>query len=181
MVEMDIFCRSNPLRLDMGTADIIVAEHNYCEEVNVGFWIAYPTCPVIDSFHRLQTWVHSSKRASAYCDAAFDQKLIHFAWLGQGPLSANSSSKCRVFSQRDQIFDPRADTPVALQRISYHDIMRGQCRGTRGPTQKPGLNNRRSQYACIFGRPLGRPRTNSGTAIAAGGFLLDPRKRPQTS
>ena len=123
MVEMDIFCRSNPLRLDSGTADIIVAEHNYCEEVNVGFWIAYPTCPAIDSFRRMQAWVRNPGRTHAYCDGAFDQKLIHFAWLGHGALSANSSSPCHDFSQRDQIFDPRANTPVALERISYHDMM----------------------------------------------------------
>lgn len=124
MVEMDIFCRANPLQsLDMATADIIVSEHDYCEEVNVGFWIAYPTCPAIDSFRRMQAWVRNPDRTGAYCDGAFDQKLIHFAWLGHGALSANSSSNCRDFSQRDQVFNPRADRPVALERIGFHDIM----------------------------------------------------------
>ena len=123
MVEMDIYCRSNPLHLDKGTADVLVAEHDYCEEVNVGFWIAYPTCPVIDSFWRMQAWTTSPNRTHAYCDGAFDQKLMHFAWLGHGALSADSHSSCREFAQRNQVFDLRINKPIKLGRISFQDIM----------------------------------------------------------
>ena len=35
MVEMDIYCRSNPLRFDNGTAEILVTEHDNTREVNV--------------------------------------------------------------------------------------------------------------------------------------------------
>lgn len=123
MVEMDIYCRANPLIIDNGTADIVVAEHNYCEEVNVGFWIAYPTCPVIDSFRRMQAWVANPNRQGAYCDGAFDQKLMHYAWLGHGALSEGSHSSCRNFTERDKIFDARVDRPVNLERVSYEDLM----------------------------------------------------------
>lgn len=123
MVEMDIYCRSNPLHLDNGTADILVSEHSYCEEVNVGFWIAHPTCPVIDSFRRMQAWASSPNRTHAYCDGAFDQKLIHYAWFGHGALSPDSHSSCRDFSQREQVFNPYTDQPVAIERISFDNIM----------------------------------------------------------
>ena len=35
MVVMDIYCRSNPLRFDNGTAEILVTEHDNTREVNV--------------------------------------------------------------------------------------------------------------------------------------------------
>ena len=123
MVEMDIFCRANPLLLDTGTADVVVSEHGNSAEVNVGFWVAYPTCPVIDAFRRMRAWATDPQRRNAYCDGAFDQKIMHYAWLGTGALSPRSKSKCRHFSQRDQLFDPRVDSPVALEMISYQRIM----------------------------------------------------------
>lgn len=123
MVEMDIYCRANPLRLDNGKVDILVSEHNYCEEVNVGFWVAHPTCPAIESFRRMRAWAINPNRTHAYCDGAFDQKLMHYAWLGSGPLSAGSHTACAAFAQRDQVFDPRTDEPVALDRIRFEDIM----------------------------------------------------------
>lgn len=126
MVEMDVYCRSNPLRFDNGTAEILVTEHDKhsdSREVNVGFWIAHPTCPVIDSFRRMQAWATDPHRKFAYCDEAFDQKLMHFAWLGGGPIAAGSKTRCQRFSQRNQIFDPRVDKPLAVQSISFEHIM----------------------------------------------------------
>ena len=123
MVEMDIYCRSNPLHLDKGTADVLVSEHNTNLEVNVGLWIAYPTCAVIHSFGRMYAWVMNPTRMNAYCDAAFDQKLMHFAWIGSGALSAGSHSACREFAQRDQVFNPFLDERVVLQRIPFERVM----------------------------------------------------------
>ena len=126
MVEMDVYCRSNPLRFDNGTAEILVTAHDERDksrEVNVGFWVAHPTCPVIDSFRRMQAWATDPHRKGAYCDEAFDQKLMNFAWLGTGPVSAGSKTRCQRFPQRDRIFDPRVDKPVALHSISFEHIM----------------------------------------------------------
>ena len=48
---------------------------------------------------------------------------MHFAWLGDGPVSAGSNTACQSFAQRYRIFDPRVDKPVALQRISFEHVM----------------------------------------------------------
>lgn len=66
VLEMDIYCRSNPLRFDNGTAEIVVTEHDSTREVNVRFCIAYPTCAVIDSFSRMQAWATDAAREGAY-------------------------------------------------------------------------------------------------------------------
>lgn len=123
MVEMDIYCSSNPLILDKGQSELLVTQHDYDNEVNVGFWIAYPACPVVDAFRRMQAWVNSQNRTDAYCDGAFDQKLMHYAWLGEGALSAGSHSSCRDFAQRAEIFDPVSDKRVRLERIPVERIM----------------------------------------------------------
>jgi hypothetical protein len=162
MVEMDIYCRSNPLGLDTGTAELLVTEHDYCEEVNVGFWIAYPTCPILDSFRRMQAWVGSQNRTHAYCDGAFDQKLMHFAWLGDGALSAGSGSACRNFEQRDQVFDPNIDKAVALERISFRHIMHWAPPWVQPPDLDSWPNNS-ADPLCVhiwsgFGPPLSQIR-----------------------
>lgn len=125
VAEMDVFCRANPLLLDPGTAEVLTTEHIDSEEVNVGFFVAYPTPRVVDSFRRMRAWATNPGRTLAYCDGAFDQKVMHYAWLGQGALSRRHSiyTFCRYFSQRDQLFDPRKNEPVALERIGFDQIM----------------------------------------------------------
>jgi hypothetical protein len=136
MVEMDVYCRSNPLVLDTGLSDVFVSAHaDSNEEVNIGFWIAHPSCEVIDSFRRMHVWITSPNREGAYCDHHFDQKLMHFAWLGNGSLSPGARSRCQGsgFPQRDQLFDPRFNDPVALRRIPVDDIMHWPVRNTSNP------------------------------------------------
>lgn len=117
MVEMDIYCRSNPLRLDNGTADMLVSEHDTSEEVIVGFWITYPSCTVIDSFRRMYTWVANPKRTNAYCDGAFDQKLMLLRGLG---LSAGSHSACHALFKetRCSIHSPMSAWSSSASRSS---------------------------------------------------------------
>lgn len=125
VVEMDIFCRSSPLLLDRGEAEVLTTEHADNDEPNVGFFVAYPTPRVVDAFRRMRAWATNPNRTLAYCDGAFDQKLMHYAWLGEGALSRRhpSGSFCRYFSQRNQLFDPARDASVTLARIGFSEVM----------------------------------------------------------
>ena len=175
MVEMDIYCRSSPLRFDNGTAEILVTEHDNTREVNFAFWIAYPTCLVIDAFRKMQVWVTDPAREDAYCDAAFDQKLMHFAWLGDGPVAAGSNTACQSFARRLRIFDPAVNKPLALQRISFEHVMHWTNPADRDAWPS-NPNTTCVHLWSAFGNPTRPPR--HATATATVGSRQSPRTRP---
>lgn len=88
--EMDIYWRSTP-KLNIGDKDFLVSQHKYVPdgEVNIGFYAAKPTLPVMHLFYRLANWIDlkDSYRPNKNC-GAFDQKVMDLAI--RGPVHNNA-------------------------------------------------------------------------------------------
>ena len=137
MLEMEIYCRSNPLRLANGTADVLVLEHNTSDEVNVGFWIAYLSCTMIDVYRRIYTWAMKKRTLPTSKTSSFRLLIPFFTLAPQAcasPLQHGTEVLFRVKTIRFcKAKISRGSAPMPRERGGGHS----HPSSTSPPTSQP--------------------------------------------